>query len=80
MSNQQDADACGAPKIGEAIKGSRFDYTCDDCMLPYNWLDYDQSPEYLKYYDNQSNQERSRQGKTNEETKPTMGDGSGIVF
>lgn len=34
--NQQDSDACGAHgNAGE----SKFDYTCDDCMLPYNHYD-----------------------------------------
>lgn len=32
---QRDSNACGAHKLGEAIPGSYFDYTCDDCMLPY---------------------------------------------
>jgi hypothetical protein len=30
---------CGAHKIGEAIPGTDFDYTCDDCVLPLNHLD-----------------------------------------
>lgn len=34
--DQRSENACGAHKLGEAIKGSYFDYTCDDCMLPYN--------------------------------------------
>jgi len=25
---------CGAHKLGEAIPGSYFDYTCEDCMIP----------------------------------------------
>jgi len=70
MSNQRNADACGAHKLGEAIPNSYFDYTCDDCMLPANWLDYDQDPEYIKYHDNESNQERSRQVAQNEKTEP----------
>lgn len=54
MSSQRAEDACGA----HYDIPSGFDYTCDDCMLPYNWKDYDESPEYIKQSDNPDKQER----------------------
>lgn len=30
---------CGYHPIGDAIPGSDFDYTCDDCVLPPNHYD-----------------------------------------
>lgn len=26
-----------------------FDYTCDDCMLPANYLDFVDDPAYIEY-------------------------------
>jgi len=80
MSSQQDADACGAHSIGEAIPNSRFDYTCDDCMLPANWLDYDQDPEYKKHYDSQGNKKGSGQVETDAETVRRLQSGGDNVF
>lgn len=34
--SQSDRNACGAHPLGEAIPNSYFDYTCDDCMIPYS--------------------------------------------
>lgn len=34
-----DRKPCGAHDLGDAIPGSYFDYTCDDCMLPEPHLD-----------------------------------------
>lgn len=64
--NEQDADACGAHNIGEAIPNSRFDYTCDDCMLPYNWKDFDEDPNY----DNPSDEKRSDESPQTAENAP----------
>jgi hypothetical protein len=36
---EEDRHPCGAHEIGDAIPGSDFDYTCDDCMLPEPHLD-----------------------------------------
>lgn len=33
--NPRENEACGAHPLGDAIPGSYFNYTCDDCMLPY---------------------------------------------
>lgn len=35
----EDAQPCGAHKLGEAIRGTYYDYTCDDCVLPWNHYD-----------------------------------------
>lgn len=35
----QNQEPCGAHQLGDAIPGSYFDYTCDDCMLPEPHLD-----------------------------------------
>lgn len=40
MEHPEDYRACGAHKRGEAIKGSVFDYTCEDCVLQFNEDDY----------------------------------------
>lgn len=41
-----DQQPCGAHALGEAIPGSYFDYTCDDCMLQYPHLDPEDDPNY----------------------------------
>ena len=42
----EDQQPCGAHALGEAIPGSYFDYTCDDCMLQYPHLDPEDDPNY----------------------------------
>lgn len=59
MSSQRPEDACGA----HYDIPTGFDYTCDDCMLPYNWKDYDEDPEYIKLYGNKDKQEGITQNK-----------------
>lgn len=54
MVDKQAKDACGA----HSDIPSGFDYTCDDCMLPYNWKDYDETPEYIKLHGDEDKQER----------------------
>lgn len=39
---------CGAHELGEAIPGSYFDYTCDDCMLPEPHLDPEDDPNFIE--------------------------------
>lgn len=81
MSSQRDQDACGAHKLGEAIPGSYFDYTCDDCMLA-GTLDpedidrygnrYSQYEEYMKagYGNPKDNKKRNEKSKKSSETFP----------
>lgn len=56
MSAQQSRDSCGSHG-SDAAGEPLFDYTCDDCMLPYNWKDYDEDPEYIKKYGTRDKQE-----------------------
>lgn len=62
-----DRQPCGAHKLGDAIRGSYFDYTCDDCMLPYPHLDPPELNDLQlekEYYDN------GRQGEKNDIHRP----------
>lgn len=62
---------CGAHDIGDTIPGSTFDYTCDDCVLPDNHLEYDESPDY---YDSTNTSQRIR---SDDEEPPALQDNKG---
>lgn len=48
MSDQRAEDSCGSHGADPEGK-PLFDYTCDDCMLPYNHKDWDEDPAYTEY-------------------------------
>lgn len=60
--DQRAEDSCGyhgADPNGKAL----FDYTCDDCMLPWNHLEYDQDPAYIRKHGNkEDNQKGNKTG------------------
>lgn len=58
--------ACGAHGAKPNGKPA-FDYTCDDCMLPWNHIEYDETPEYLEY-DRKHNQKRIDASENNAQT------------
>ena len=70
MSSQQDQDACGAHKLGEAIPGSYFDYTCDDCMLPFNHYDPPEINDLIVSDDSKDDEKRNKKGQEPSETVP----------
>lgn len=63
--DQREEDACGA----HWMEVRAFDYTCDDCMLPWNHLD----PEEIN--DLENTEKRVRQGTLDpeEQCKPKTG-------
>ena len=66
---QRAENACGSHGFanGKAV----FDYTCDDCMLPPNHIDYDETPEYKRYYANHTdNEEGNKKSEEPSETQP----------
>lgn len=66
--DQRNENACGAHKLGEAIPNSYFDYTCDDCMLPYNHKDPEDDPNFKD--DKENNKKRNKPNKKHEKTQP----------
>lgn len=67
--DQRAENSCGshgADPNGEPL----FDYTCDDCMLPPNWLDYDQDPSYIKKHGNEDYRKGNQTSEKPPETVP----------
>jgi hypothetical protein len=59
--------ACGAHGAKPNGKPA-FDYTCDDCMLPWNHIEYDETPEYIEYHDNINHKKRIDASENNAQT------------
>lgn len=60
--DQRAENSCGshgADKYGQPL----FDYTCDDCMLPYNHKEYDEDPAYIRAHGEQQTRKIKRAGR-----------------